>query len=530
MTTVAGTERRGVDSGVHLAEVVATIALAADLGLGQPLEHMLRTCVVAMRFADQLGLPQEDRDATYWVALFTTAGCTGVSFELSAVFGDDIQFRHDVTSVPPSTFDLMRFIIGRAGGGRGAMTRARIKADLLFTRMSALERSFLAHCAVSAQLTNRLGLGDLVETCLYQTFAQWNGKGLPRHLGGKDLLVPIQVANISMQAQVAASEKDVPASIETLRPCGGKFWDPELVEAFCSNADALLAPDEEVSAWDAVVGTQPPGRGPLTEGELDDALALLGDYADLKSPWFTGHSRGVASLAVAAANVAGLPESDVKTLQRAAWIHDIGRNGVPNTIWDKPGPPTDFEMEKVRLHAYYTDRVLHNAGKLALLASIASSAHERSGGTGYPRGIAGATIPLLGRFLEAADSYHAMLEDRPHRPALSRDDAAKELRRGAREGEYDGAAVDAVLSAAGHQVRRKPSAPAGLTPREVEVLVLAARGGTTRAVAHALGIAPKTAGNHIERIYTKIGVNSRAEAAMFAMQHGLLSTWETTEA
>ena len=184
----------------------------------------------------------------------------------------------------------------------------------------------------------------------------------------------------------------------------------------------------------------------------------------------------------------------------------------------------------MRLHAYYTDRVLHNAGKLALLASIASSAHERSGGTGYPRGIAGATIPLLGRFLEAADCYHAMLEDRPHRPALSRDDAAKELRRGAREGEYDGAAVDAVLSAAGHQVRRKPSAPAGLTPREVEVLVLAARGGTTRAVAHALGIAPKTAGNHIERIYTKIGVNSRAEAAMFAMQHGLLSTWETTEA
>ena len=292
----------------------------------------------------------------------------------------------------------------------------------------------------------------------------------------------------------------------------------------------MLAPDEEVSAWDAVVGTQPPGRGPLTEGELDDALALLGDYADLKSPWFTGHSRGVASLAVAAANVAALPESDVKTLQRAAWIHDIGRNGVPNTIWDKPGPLTDFEMEKVRLHAYYTDRVLHNAGKLALLASIASSAHERSGGTGYPRGIAGATIPLLGRFLEAADSYHAMLEDRPHRSALSRDDAAQELRRGAREGEFDGAAVDAVLSAAGHQVRRKPSAPAGLTPREVEVLVLAARGGTTRAVAHALGIAPKTAGNHIERIYTKIGVNSRAEAAMFAMQHGLLSMWETTEA
>ena len=527
MATVTGKERRGVDSGVQLAEVVASIALAADLGLGQPLEHVLRTTVVAMRFAEQLGLSQEDHDATYWVALFTTAGCTGVSFELSAVFGDDIEFRKAVVDVSPTTFDLMRFIIGRAGGGRGALTRARIKADLLFTRMSAVERSFLAHCAVSAQLTNRLGLGELVETCLYQTFAQYNGKGLPRNLGGSELLVPIQISNMAMQATALCRDKGVHSAVDFMEKCSGKFFDPKLIAAFCANAEDLLAVDPERSTWDAVVGTQPPGRGPLTDDELDDALALIGDYADLKSPWFTGHSRGVASLAVAAARTAGLPEADVKTLQRAAWVHDIGRNGVPNTIWDKPGPLTDFEMEKVRLHAYYTDRVLHNAGKLTLLASIASSAHERSGGSGYPRGIAGATIPLLGRFLEAADSYHAMIEDRPHRARLSRDEAAKELRRGAREGEYDGAAVDAVLSAAGHEVRRKPSAPAGLTPREVEVLVLASKGGTTRAVAHALGIAPKTAGNHIERIYAKIGVNSRAEAAMFAMQNGLLPNWES---
>jgi len=530
VATFAGAKQRGVDSGVQLAEVVASIALAADLGLGQPLEHVLRTTVVALRFADHLGLPQEDRDATYWVALFTTAGCTGVSFEMSAVFGDDIQFRHDVTNVSPSTFEIMRFIIGRAGGGRGALTRARIKADLLFTRMSAVERSFMAHCAVSAQLSNRLSLGELVETCLYQTFAQYNGKGLPRNLGGDELLVPIQISNMAYQATAMSRDRDRDSMVDFMRACAGKVFDPKLVTEFCTNAEELLAVEAAESTWDVVVHAQPPGRGPLTDDELDDALALIGDYADLKSPWFTGHSRGVASLAVAAARTAGLPEADVKTLQRAAWVHDIGRNGVPNTIWDKPGPLSDFEMEKVRLHAYYTDRVLHNAGRLAMLASIASSAHERSGGSGYPRGIAGATIPLLGRFLEAADSYHAMIEERPHRKALPRGEAAKELRRGARDGDYDGAAVDAVLSAAGHEVRRKPSAPAGLTPREVEVLVLASKGGTTRAVAHALGIAPKTAGNHIERIYAKIGVNSRAEAAMFAMQNGLLPNWETAEA
>src|SRR5439155_9090512 len=173
------------------------------------------------------------------------------------------------------------------------------------------------------------------------------------------------------QAATIFRDKGLDNTVGFIDRCAGKYFDPKLVGEFCANAEGLLAVDPQESTWDAVVGAQPPGRGPLTDDELDDALALIGDYADLKSPWFTGHSRGVASLAVAAARTAGLPQADVKTLERAAWVHDIGRNGVSNTIWDKPGPLTDFEMEKVRLHAYYTDRVLHNAGRLALLASIA---------------------------------------------------------------------------------------------------------------------------------------------------------------
>lgn len=267
---------------------------------------------------------------------------------------------------------------------------------------------------------------------------------------------------------------------------------------------------------------QPTGRGPLDDDELDAALELLADYADLKSPWFTGHSRGVAHLAVEAGRRVGLPGPDLTVLRRAALVHDLGRNGIPNSIWDKPGSLTEGETEHVRLHAYYVDRMLRRVGGLAALAEVASAAHERSGGTGYPRAIGGASIPLLARILAAADTYHALREDRPHRAAWTRAAAEAELRRMAREGDLDGTAVDAVLAAAGHRVRRKPTSPGGLTPREVEVLVLAARGGTTKAVAHSLGIAPKTAGNHIERIYEKIGVSSRAEAAMFAMQHGLV--------
>jgi DNA-binding CsgD family transcriptional regulator len=221
--------------------------------------------------------------------------------------------------------------------------------------------------------------------------------------------------------------------------------------------------------------------------------------------------------------VSRLPEEEVKTLRRAALVHDLGRNGVPNTVWDKPGPLTDTEREKVRLHAYYTDRVLHRAGRLGVLGAVASAAHERADGSGYPRGVAGGTVPRLGRLLEAADSYQAMRQDRPHRPALSQADATAELRRSAARGELDAAAVEAVLEAAGVTPRGPAPAPGGLSSREVEVLLLVARGMTTKAIGHRLGIAPKTVGNHIESIYTKIGVSSRVEAAMFAMQQGLVA-------
>ncbi|HLZ70712.1 MAG TPA: HD domain-containing phosphohydrolase [Dehalococcoidia bacterium] len=527
--TATSADRRETSSGVQLAEVVAAIALGADLGLGLPLEHVLRSCVIATRFAERLSASGEDRDATYWVTLFLAAGCTGVSFELSQVFGDDLAFRAGALSVGPSTLSQARFLLAHAGSNRGVLGRASVIAGLLRTRLSVVEQSSLAHCAVSALLAERLGLGDVVATSLLQTFARWDGKGLPRRLGGDEILLPIRIANLASLVETRHREHGAAAAIACAREFSGSIFDPALVEAWCSGAAELLAGVDTDAVWETVVAGQPAGRGPLSETELDAALELLADYADLKSPWFTGHSRGVASLAVAAARLAGLPDADLTVLRRAALVHDLGRNGVPNTIWDKMGSLTTGETERVRLHAYYTDRVLHRASRLALLGSVASAAHERAGGTGYPRGIAGGTIPLLGRFLEAADAYHAMLEDRPHRPALTREAAGAELRRAARAGEFDGAAVDAVLAAAGHPARRKPTAPAGLTPREVEVLVLAARGGTTRAVATTLGIAPKTAGNHIERIYSKIGVSSRAEAAMFAMQHGLLPSWETPQ-
>jgi HD-GYP domain-containing protein (c-di-GMP phosphodiesterase class II) len=524
----SGSARDDASSGVHLSEVVGSIAIASDLGLGQPLEHVLRSCVIAVRLADRIDTPQQDRDAAYWATLFVAAGCTGSSFELSSLFGDDISFRAGVYDTL-TNLAFLRFAMGRAGGDGSVLHRARARFELLSSGGSALTSALLAHCRVSAEMARRLDLGEAVVESLLQTFEQWDGKGIPDKLRGDQVRLPVRIANLATLVEVHDRSGGAEATRRAARQ-GAATVGPALADAWCDVAEDVLAGVDAESSWRQVVASQPRGRGVLTNRELDTALELMGDYADLKSPWFTGHSRGVASLAVAAGRKLGLPDEQLVTLRRAALIHDVGRNGVPNSIWDKPGPLTDSEMERVRLHAYYTDRVVHRAGRLALLASIASAAHERHDGSGYPRAVAGSAVPRLGRLLAAADVYHALLEDRPQRSAWPRDAAGGELRRAARDGELDPSAVDAVLAAAGHVVRRARVAPAGLTPREIEVLQLVARGMTAKQIGARLGITPKTAGNHIERVYLKIGVSTRAEAAMFAMRHELVSPWDGDEA
>jgi HD-GYP domain-containing protein (c-di-GMP phosphodiesterase class II) len=160
---------------------------------------------------------------------------------------------------------------------------------------------------------------------------------------------------------------------------------------------------------------------------------------------------------------------------------------------------------------------------LARLGRIAALHHERLDGSGYPRGLTGAAIGPAARLLAAADVYHAMREPRPHRGALDAERAATELRAAARSGRLEGEAVDAVLEAAGHRVRSRPELPAGLTPRELQVLRLVARGLTSREIGDRLQISPKTARNHIEHIYSKAGVSTRAGASLFAVRHGLVA-------
>jgi HD-GYP domain-containing protein (c-di-GMP phosphodiesterase class II) len=311
----------------------------------------------------------------------------------------------------------------------------------------------------------------------------------------------------------------VAAAVEVARARSGGQFDPALVELFEAEAGAIFAELAQVTTWDAVMEKAPTVSRELSADELDRVLAAVADFVDLKSPYTLGHSRGVAELVAAAASQLG---ANTQTVGRAGLVHDLGRMGVANTIWDKRAPLTTGEMERVRLHPYYTDRILASVPALACLAPVAAQHHERLDGTGYPRGSTAESLTPEGRLLAVADCYQAWSEPRPYREAMDAGAIAARLRSEVRAGRLDGAAVDAVLRAAGHRVQRNREWPSGLTAREVEVLRHLARGMSQKEIAERLVISRKTASNHVEHIYSKIGVSNRAMASLFATRHGLL--------
>ena len=310
-----------------------------------------------------------------------------------------------------------------------------------------------------------------------------------------------------------------------VRSRGGHAFDPAVATCLADDAGAIFAGLAEGSAWDRVLAAEPAPGLTLEGAAIDRALSAMGDFADLASPYLVGHSAGVAEWRARRPSTAAPRGSTRRRVRRAALVHDLGRVAIPLRIWHKPGPLAPDEWERVRLHAYHSERVLARSPFLAALASVATAHHERLDGSGYHRGAAAGALPLAARLLAAADAYCAMTEPRPHREPLSPDEAAETLGREASAGRLDVTAVAAVLEAAGQPVPPMER-PAGLTEREAQVVGLLARGLQTKQVARALGISAKTADRHIQNAYAKIGVSTRAAAALFAMEHGLAAWGE----
>ncbi len=370
-------------------------------------------------------------------------------------------------------------------------------------------------------LSARLGMPAAVRGLFVHLTERWDGKGQPARLKGEEIPLALRIIHVARDAAFQRLLGGEEAAARVVRARAGAAFDPAIATLLADEANDILALDDEGSVWDETLAGEPAPRLTLQGEAIEEALAAMGDFADLVSPYLVGHSAGVAQLATAAARRCGLPAADVVALRWAALVHDVGRVGVPFRIWQKAAPLNPDEWERVRLHAYHSERVLCRSPFLAALAPVATSHHERLDGAGYHRGATAVALTPPARLLAAADAYHAMTEPRPHREALTPQRAAEVLGQEAQAGRLDADSVAAVLAAAGHRAPQV-ARPAGLTEREAQVIALLARGLQTKQIARSLGISVKTADRHVQNAYAKIGVSTRAAAAVFAMQHGLV--------
>jgi HD-GYP domain-containing protein (c-di-GMP phosphodiesterase class II) len=428
-------------STVRLADIVAALSLATDLGYGQPMEHVLRSCLLALRLSVALGLDESERARVYYVGLLACVGCFADAHEQARWFGDDIELKADTYDVDFAGLPMMAFMIRHVGSGEPPLPRARRRVAFMTGGRKDVEDMYVTHCMVAGSLAERLGLDLDVRDALQQAYERWDGRGSPQGLEGERVAISARLMRLSRTVEVFYRRGGVPAALRVARSRRGSEFDPRLVDLFCEEAPTLLDEVAATGSWDAVIAAEPALRPGLSEQELDSVLEALADYADLKSPFTIGHSRGVADIAAEAGRRYGLPEDDVVVLRRSALVHDLGRLGVSNAIWDKPAPLTSSEWERVRLHPYLTQRMLAGSVALGSLSAIAVQHHERLDGSGYPSGLSGGAISTASRLLAAADIYHAATEPRPHRPALTSERAAAELRAEVRAGHIDGAAA-----------------------------------------------------------------------------------------
>jgi HD-GYP domain-containing protein (c-di-GMP phosphodiesterase class II) len=510
---------------VRAAEVIAALCLGTDLGMGFPFEHGLHSTLIATRLADRLGIDRATALQTYYACMLMYSGCTTDAEVAAEIYGGS-RTEHLVPVTFGSRWEMLAGVL-QALPTPGSATPAR--AIQIARRLPKASRERDPHlaaiCEVAQMLAARFGLPAPVQDLFVHLTERWDGKGWLGRAKGEGIPLAIRIVHVARDAAYQRLLGGETFATRVVRERAGRAFDPDVAACLADGAGEILALDHEESAWDDVLACEPHPQLTLEGEAIDRALAAIGDFADLISPFLSGHSSGVAELANAAAVRCRIDDPDIATIRRAALVHDLGRVAVHPRIWQKPGPLSADEWEHVRLHAYHTERVLSRSPFLSALAPVAGAHHERLDGSGYHRGTGRAELTLPARVLAAADAYRAMIERRPYRDPLSAEQAAGELAREAGAGRLDADAVTAVVEAAGRPAPRLERW-AGLTAREAEVVGMLARGLQTKQVAASLGISVKTADHHIQNAYRKIGVSTRAGATLFAMEHGLVARRE----
>ncbi len=511
---------------LRLADLLGGLSIACDLGFGLPPEEAMRSSIIAAALGRRHGLTEPEVSDAYYTAMLTHVGCSALSHETAAAWGNELHVLGLVARTNVADPDDIASMMPAVMAGKSPSEQARIGRYAMSPEGQAFGHDFdTGSCEVASQIARRVGLGGSVARALKESVEWWNGQGPPDGLTGEEIALPARIAQVAATAARFDDLGGTDAVVPALRARSGSILDPAIVETLATHADTVLADSRTGDPRERVLEVEPEPVVELDATELIRVAQAFGDLADLKTPWTHGHSAGVTKLACVAAKSMRLDAQAASRLEISALLADLGRVAVTNVIWEKPGPLTATEREQARMHSYHSERILATSEGLAPMARVAGMHHERLDGSGYYRGCSAREVPPAVRILAAADAFQAMTSDRPHRHALPAERAVAELQGEVRAGRLDGDAVSAVLEAAGHRKarRRDNLRPGGLSEREVEVARLVAAGCSNPEIAEQLVISRRTAEHHVQHIYAKVGVSSRPGLALFAVEHDLIA-------
>lgn len=465
---------------------------------------------------------RERRDVHY-AALLRYIGCSSFAHEMSWFgAGDDIAILRALT---PADSGSLGSVVGQIvkDAARDQGMRARVLAVSRLLREPQLGRALArAHCQQAAHLVAGIGMGSEVAAVLEHSYERFDGRGGAYGLAGEHIAPLARLLQVAYVAVLHLAFAGPEQAVLVLRARRGGELDPVMVDALLPVADELFARVAGASVWDLLAQCEPAPRE-----QVDEPLRLAQAFAhfvDLKSPFTLGHSVGVAKTIEAVLERRRASADELLLGRLSGLLHDLGRASVPNGIWDKPGPLNRVELERARDHAQQGERILERAELWPELVNVVGLHHERLDGSGYPRRTSAAAVGSLARLLAAADVHQALREERAYRPAFSAEEAARILEQEVSNNRLDRDAVADVLAVSGMPALAPRPAPAGLSEREVEVLVLLARGLTNKEIGKRLFISPRTVGHHVAHIYEKASVKTRAAAALFAVENDLVQS------
>lgn len=508
---------------LRLADIVGALSLATDLVNGQPPEMALRCAVLATRMARARSESAATLEDVFWTGVLRFTGCSGFAVEEAPLAaGDDNGLREVFMRTDlGKPAHLFGAVIRDLGKGAPLADRARSVARFLSSPSLPLEHAW-AQCDAARYFARKMGMSNSVVAALGQIDERFDGKGLPNHLRGDEIALPQRYVELARIVVAVLPASGIVGAVAEVRRRTGGAVDPVLASEFCHDPEFFCESLTHSSVWELYLASEP-GEERVSTDRLGELFEAFARFADLKSAYTLEHSTGVSALADLAAQHMGLPTAERTVVRHAALLHDLGRVSVATGIWDKPGPLNSAEWERVRLHPYYTDRVLRRSPELSRLAAVAGRAHERLDSTGYYRGEGASAIDRAARLLAAADHFFACTELRAYRPAHPFEQATRLLRDAANSGGLCRHASDAVLSVSGEKTLRSGARlSVELSEREIEVIGLLATGLSNKEIGKRLGISPRTVQHHSIHIYDKIGVKSRAGAALYAAENGLL--------